>query len=183
MRLNNCVATQILTPTKNERVKIIKKKLHGEAILSDEVLSYLAQISTSSVRELEGLYNRLAAASVFCNADLDINSAKVILNDYIRDTRRITADIIIDRTCEYFAITVHEIRSSSRKKEISYPRSIAMFLIRTMTGNSEQAIGNILGRDHSTVCITYKNITENLKTDKKLENDISSITEIITGQK
>ncbi|MDR0305127.1 MAG: chromosomal replication initiator protein DnaA [Chitinispirillales bacterium] len=183
MRLNNCVTAEILVPTKSEKVKIISKKLHGEIALSDDVLSYLAEISTTSVRELEGLYNRLIAASVFCNADLDINSVKVILSNYIKDSRRITADIIIDRVCEYFGITAQEIRSSSRKKEISYPRSIAMYLVRTITENSEQAIGNILGRDHSTVCITCKNITENLKTNKKLESDINSITAIITRQK
>jgi chromosomal replication initiator protein len=183
MRLNNCIAAEILVPTKNERVKIISKKLNGKMMLSDDILSYLAEISTTSIRELEGLYNRLVAASVFCNADLDINSVKMILNDYIKDTRRITADIIIERVCEYFEITTQEIRSSSRKKNIAYPRCIAMYLIRTITENSEQIIGNTLGRDHSTVCITCKNVAENLKTNKILENDINSIKAIITGQK
>jgi chromosomal replication initiator protein len=148
-----------------------------------DVLSYIAEISAANIRELEGLYNRVVAASVFCNTDLDINSVKEILNDYMKDTRRITAEIIVDRVCQYFEITMLEIRSSSRKREVSYQRSIAMYLIRTITGSSEHVVGSILGRDHSTVCITCKKIAENLKTDKKLETDINSITAIITGQK
>ena len=183
MRLNNCITAEILVPTKSERVKIITKKLHDQVALSDDILAYLAGIPTTSIRELEGLYNRLVAASLFCNTDLDINSVKVILNDYIRDTRRITADIIIERVCEYFGISTQDIRSSSRKKNISYPRSIAMYLARTITENSEQSIGYILKRDHSTVCVTCKNVAENMKTEKTLENDINSIKAIITGQK
>jgi chromosomal replication initiator protein len=183
MRLSNSVAVEILTPSKKNRIQIIKKKLCGGQLkLSEDVLAYLADIPTTNIRELEGLYNRLLAASIFCNADLDINSVKLILNDYIKDTRRITADIILDRVCSYFGIAIPEIRSSSRAQNIAYPRSLAMYLIRTITGSSEQAIGNILGRDHSTVCITCKKIAANIKTDKKVQNDIDLLMKIITGQ-
>ena len=183
MRLNNGVAAEIIAPSQKDRIEIIKKKLCGEVQLSMDALSYIAEISAANIRELEGLYNRVVAASVFCNADLDIDSVRAILSDYMKDTRRITAEIIVDRVCQYFEITARDIRSSSRKREVAYPRSIAMYLMRAVTGNSEQVVGSILGRDHSTVCITCKNIAENLKTDKKLEADINFITAIITGQK
>ena len=184
MRLSNSVAVEILAPSKKNRIQIIKKKLCGGDIhLSDDVLIYLADIPTTNIRELEGLYNRLLAASVFCNADLDLNSVKEILNNYIKDTRRITPDIILDRVCTYFAISTQEIRSSSRVKNIAYARAVAMYLIRTITGNSEQVIGNILGRDHSTVCITCKKVGKNLEDDEKLQKDLGLLTEIITGQR
>ena len=184
MRLNNSVAVEILAPSKKNRIKIIKKKLCGGDIhLSEDVLTYLADIPTTNIRELEGLYNRLLAASVFCNADLDLNSVKMILSEYIKDTRRITPDIILDRVCAFFAISTQEIRSSSRVKDLAYARAIAMYLMRTITGNSEQVIGNILGRDHSTVCITCKKVAENIKTDLKLQKDTKTLTEIITGQR
>ena len=184
MRLNNSIAVEILAPSKKNRMKIIKKKFcGGEIHLSDDVLSYLADIPTTNIRELEGLYNRLLAASVFCNADLDLNSVKIILSEYIKDSRRITADIILDRVCTFFAISTQEIRSASRVKNLAYARSVAMYLIRTITGNSEQTIGNILGRDHSTVCITCKKVAESLKSDSQLQKDIETLSEIITGQR
>ncbi|MCL2845930.1 MAG: DnaA/Hda family protein [Chitinivibrionia bacterium] len=183
MRLSNSVAVEILTPSKKNRMQIIKKKFYNRELkLSEDVLAYLADIPTTNIRELEGLYNRLLASSVFCNADLGIDSVKMILNDYIKDTRRITADIILDRVCSYFGIAIQEIRSSSRVQDVAYSRSVAMHLIRTITKNSEQAIGNLLGRDHSTVCITCKKIAQSLNTDEKLQKDIDLLTKIITGQ-
>lgn len=184
MRLNNCVAVEILAPSKKNRIQIIKKKLCGSEIhLTEDVLAYLADIPTTNIRELEGLYNRLLAASVFCNADLELNSVKKILNDYIKDNRRITPDIILDRVCAFYAISAQEIRSSSRVRDIAYARSIAMYLIRTITGHSEQVIGTILGRDHSTVSITCKKITKNLQSDEKIKTDIETLKEIISGKK
>ena len=183
MRLNNSIAVEIQPPSKKNRLEIIKKKLcDGQIELSEDVLTYIADIPTTNIRELEGLYNRLLAASIFCNADLDIDSVKLILNDYVKHSGRITADIILDRVCSFFGIECQEIRSSSRTKTLAYPRSLAMYLIRSITGNSEQTIGNILGRDHSTVCITCKKIAENIKYDKKLQKDIDLLMEIITGQ-
>jgi chromosomal replication initiator protein len=184
MRLNNSVAVQILVPTKKNRADIIKKKLcGGEIQLSEDVVAYMADIPSTNIRELEGLYNRLVAASIFCNADLDIDSVKLILNDYIKDTGRITSDIILDRVCSFFGIASQEIRSSSRVQNIAYARKIAMYLIRTIKGSSEQTIGNILGRDHSTVCITCKKIAEDIKIDPKLAKDVDMLVEIIKGQK
>lgn len=184
MRLNNGIAVEILAPSKKNRIQIIKKKYrNGEIHLNDEVLSYLADIPTTNIRELEGLYNRLLAASVVFNkTELELNWVKKILNAYIKDTRRITPDIILDRVCSYYAISAQDIRSSSRVKNIAYARKIAIYLIRKITGNSEQVIGNILSRDHSTICITCKKVTEEIKCDKQIEKDIETLTGIITGQ-
>jgi chromosomal replication initiator protein len=182
-RLNNSVAVEIEPPSKKNRIEIIEKKLSdGKIQLTEDVLAYVADIPTTNIRELEGLCNRILAASIFINADLDINSVKIILSDYVKHSGRITSDIILDRICSFFGIGSQEIRSSSRTKNLAYPRSVAMYLIRTITGSSEQTIGNILGRDHSTVSITCKKIEENIKTDKKLQKDVESLMEIITGQ-
>jgi len=185
MRLNNGIAVEILAPSKKNRIQIIKKKYrNGEIHLNEEVLSYLADIPTTNIRELEGLYNRLLAASVvFKKNELELNWVKKILNAYIKDTRRITPDIILDRVCSYYAISAQDIRSSSRVKNIAYARKIAIYLIRTITGNSEQVIGNILSRDHSTICITCKKVSEEIKFDKQIEKDIETLSGIITGQK
>ena len=55
-------------------------------------------------------------------------------------------------TCELFGISAEELLSGSRAARVAWPRQIAMYLSREMTGQSLLAIGQQFGgRDHTTV--------------------------------
>ena len=65
---------------------------------------------------------------------------------------------------EHFRIRTEEILGKSRKRNIVYPRQLAMYLSRELTDLSEAAIGDQLGgRDHSTVVHSIRVIDDQLK--------------------
>ena len=64
----------------------------------------------------------------------------------------------------------------SRKKELSYPRKIAMYLARTHTSLSLPDLGRAFGgRDHTTVLSAVQAIVNDLKTDNELQLNIKTI--------
>ena len=67
-------------------------------------------------------------------------------------------------------------RSNKRNAEISNPRQIAMYLIRTMTDTPLKTVGIVLGgKDHSTIKHGVDKITADVKKDEVLANTINII--------
>lgn len=62
--------------------------------------------------------------------------------------------------CAGEKITLAEMKSKSRKREFAYPRQLAMYLSRQLTGRSYPAIAQLMGdRDHTTILYGYRKIT------------------------
>ena len=75
---------------------------------------------------------------------------------------------------EYFQISVEDIRSKKRSSNISFPRQIAMYLCRVITGESFPKIGTEFGgKDHSTVMHSV----EKIETERKVNKDLNNIIE------
>jgi chromosomal replication initiator protein len=68
-----------------------------------------------------------------------------------RQSSRSVGDIQ-QAACEHFGLSSKELLSSSRTPRIAWPRQVAMYLSRELTGESLPAIGRHFGgRDHTTV--------------------------------
>ncbi len=82
-RLEGGLICDILPPKEMALIDMLKKK-SGEAgvLLPDEVALELAQISTGSIRTIEGMINRIVAYSSLGNLSLDPNSVRMILKDF-----------------------------------------------------------------------------------------------------
>lgn len=82
-RLEGGLVCDIQAPKEMALVELIKKK-SGEAgiLLPDEVALELAQISTGSIRTIEGMINRLVAYSSLGNVTLDVNTVHMILKEF-----------------------------------------------------------------------------------------------------
>ncbi|MCK4532876.1 ATP-binding protein [bacterium] len=90
-RLAGGIITDIQPPDLETRVAILKKKLslkENKIILSDEVIFFLAQNISNSVRELEGVLNRLIAISrlTLKGGEITLVMAKELLKDILAFT-------------------------------------------------------------------------------------------------
>jgi chromosomal replication initiator protein len=77
-----------------------------------------------------------------------LNSEKQnkVSNEKIR--REITSSI-----CSHYGVTVMDVMSKSRKKELVMARQLSMYFLRKHTSYSLKQVGMYFGgRDHSTVC-------------------------------
>jgi chromosomal replication initiator protein len=90
-------------------------------------------------------------------------------------TRRTRIDIpfIKEVVSKNFGVDKGALVSPSRKKDIAYPRQIAIYLCRQYTRDSLQMIGEAFGRKHSSVIHTLEvmdaQYRDNLKTKKEVD--------------
>ena len=89
-------------------------------------------------------------------------------------------DQVIFTICEFYHITLDEIKSKSRKREHVLARQVAMVYLKEKTDYSLKRIGSLFeNRDHSTVIHALKSIQDLLDTDKKFVEQQSQIIELL----
>jgi hypothetical protein len=88
-----------------------------------------------------------------------------------------TIEQIQRATVEQFPIiSVRDIRSVRRMKEVILPRHIAMYIAKSLTLKSLTEIGRMFGgRDHTTVLNAVRKIERLIKSDPALAQDVGEI--------
>lgn len=161
-RLSAGMMCRLETPGQETRLKIVKAKARRLGMgLTPEIQDYVASRFSRSVRELEGALNCLQHVESLSKKPLTLNGARQVLSDLERDCRRLIHLSDIERcVCRFFGLQPEELKSSSRRKAISHPRMLAMFLSRKLTQSPYSAIGDHFGgRRHSTV-VSAENTVE-----------------------
>lgn len=172
------LTVSISEPDYETRMAILQKKDEAEGYhMSNEIIKYIAAHVKSNIRELEGALTKVVAFSRLENKELTLSSVADILKDQIapqEETPDITPELIIRTVAEYFEISIDDICSSKRSKDITYPRQIAMFLCKDMTSIPLQIIGQKLGKkDHSTIIHGCDKIKKDLINNESLQNTIN----------
>ena len=145
----------IKKPDFETRVAILSRKAESEHIRVDkDILETIASNIDSNIRELEGSLIRLVAYANLTKKELSPALCNEALRDLFSTTARkeVTAQLIMQTVADYYSITVDDLTCHSRRREITVPRQIAMYLTREMTNLSLPQIGTVFGnRDHTTV--------------------------------
>ncbi len=162
------------------RMAILKRKCEEKKIIiTDDVLSYIATNIQRNIRELEGALNRIIAANNLSGASSDINKIAKILNDIINTPKRITTyKNIIQSVAEFYDINTSDLINRCRRKEVVYPRQVAMFLMREELKKSFPFIGEKLGgRDHTTVMYACEKLHKEVEKNETLQQELILIKE------
>jgi len=173
------------------RLGILEKKLNqlgrqqGNTALTarPEVLQFLADRFSDSVRELEGALNTLVARTGDRVASLSLEEAQAILRPHLRGgEKRITVDDIQKATAEHYGMKQTDLVSERRNRAIARPRQAAMWLAKQLTTRSLPDIGRRFGgRDHTTVLHAVRRIEELKAGDPVLANDLEVLTRKLRG--
>lgn len=176
------LTTDITAPNYEDRMAILLNKVDEMDLqVPSETLSYIAGRIDSNVRDLEGaLKNLKFYANTYHIDTIDINTAAKALSNLestkITQDKDISSQKIQEEVANFYKISVADMISKKRPKEIAYPRQIAMYLIREITGKSLPAIGKEFGgRDHTTVIYAHKQISDKMKTDTSLQKEMDMI--------
>ncbi|OGW85012.1 MAG: chromosomal replication initiation protein DnaA, partial [Omnitrophica bacterium RIFCSPLOWO2_01_FULL_45_10] len=178
------LVTDIQPPDFETRMAILKKKSEGETTtIPNEVLIFLAEKIKSNIRELEGALIRIVAYAKLIEKDISVDLVREVLKDMILEgEKKITIEFIQKRVSEYFDIKLTDMRAKKRHKAIVYPRQIAMYLSRRLTGYSLPEIGDQFGgRDHTTVMHAHEKIENDLKVKDSLRDIVSQLIRDIKG--
>jgi chromosomal replication initiator protein len=172
------LSVDIQKPDLETRMAILQKKALNEGIeLTTDVLHYIAENVTSSIRELEGSLISLIAKVTLDKKDISLALAKEVVAGVAKlENREITMEDIKKTVSNYYNITIEGIESKSRKHEIALSRQLCMHIAKKLTNLSLKSIGaHFGGRDHSTVLHSCRAIDNYLETDKKVKSDYDKI--------
>ncbi len=171
----------IQPPDFETRVAILCKKAQLEEISVDEdfmeVIKLIAERILDNVRELEGAFIRVVAYASLTGQAINKDLAKEVLKDvltagYIKPT----PEKIKEKVSRHFNIKISDMISSSRAKNLVYPRQIAMYLCRRLTDLSLPKIGEAFGnRDHTTVLHACEKISNEMMKNEFLSDIIFNL--------
>ncbi len=173
------LTAEIERPNLELRRSILADKVRREGIaLTPEVLEYVAENVTDSVRELEGILISLHAHSALYGREIDLALAERVISKAVRVVEKeLTVEDIVRTTCDYYHVKDDSIYTSSRKRDIVLARQVAMYLThKYLPSLSLARIGQCIGsKDHSTVLHACRTIEEQIGVDKAMELAVEDI--------
>lgn len=181
------LTVDIQSPDYETRMAILRKKEEMEGYnIDNEVIKYIATNIKSNIRELEGALTKIVALSkLHNNKDIDIDLAEEALKDIVTpgDKKELTPEYVIQVVADHFNLTILDIVSQKRTKEVVYPRQIVMYLCRNIMGTPLQTIGKCLGgRDHTTIIHGSDKIASDMENNPTLQNTIDILKKKIIPQ-
>ena len=183
-RFESGMVADVGKPDIETKVVILEKKSQDRGLILDkEILIYIAEHVQNNIRELEGALNKVIAFHQLKGMEPNIRSVKEVLGDYMSGikARSMSPRDIIEIVGRFYNISSKDLIGNSRKKELVWPRQIAIYLIREELGSSYPAIGNELGgRDHTTAMHAYNKICHEIKDleNTKVRQEIESIRQL-----
>lgn len=165
----------IQAPDLETRVVILRRKAEMEGIhVPEDVADFVARQVRSSVRELEGLLNRVIAFSTLTGKRITVDLAQETLRDILaQGPQRIGAPDIVKAVARHYGLKVSEIKSVTNAKQIAFPRHVAMYLCRRLTSMSLPEIGKQFNnKHHSTVKYSIDKIEELRRKDEDLDRTL-----------
>lgn len=172
------MVAELEKPSLDLRKDILRNKVKRDGwVFPENVIDYVAEHVTNSVRDLEGIAISMMAQATIFNKDIDMELARQTVRklSYEKETD-ITIDDIVETVCKHYGLDCASLQTKSRKHEIVQARQIAMFLAKAHTDFSTARIGKLIGnRDHATVLHAVKTIKELEEVDKSFHEEMEEI--------
>jgi chromosomal replication initiator protein len=164
-------------PDVETRLAILRKKEKVMGVeLPEEILNFLAERIRTNIRRLEGALVRVASFSSLTGKKVTPDVVETLLQQVLNEEGRhpVSIEAIQRKVAEHFDIRVADMSSKRRPENIAFPRQIAMYLARQMTGSSLNTIGEAFGgRDHGTVLHAFRLVRDRMQIDSQVRQKVS----------
>ena len=180
-RFSMGLIADIQSPDFETRMAILQKKAEYEQVaISRDVTEYIASSYTTNIRELEGALTRSIAYTSISGLPMTVENLIPVL-DPPAERLECSPKAVIKAVSDAFKISIEDLKSNSRRREISLARQIGMYLMRKHTDLSLPKVGDQFGgKDHTTVMYSCDKITQLVKRDLDLEQKIREVSDRIT---
>lgn len=164
-------------PEYESRIAILKSKsTANNFLISDDIIEFLASSIQGNIRELEGILNLITCQSKMKNRGITLNETKLIIKNNIKQKKSVSIKDIVKIVSDFYEVEEKSIYEKTRRKEIVKPRQIIMYLLRKDFNVSYPTIGQKMGgRDHTTVIHSCDKISNDIKKDNLLNQEIDQI--------
>ena len=131
-------------PNYETRLAILRKKAASiDVQVPEDVVALLAKRIRSNIRRLEGALIRVSSYQSLIGKPMSPSAVEGLLKDLFHEEGRtiISIDQIQKRVAEHYDIRLADMTSRRRPENIAFPRQVAMYLSRELTGKSLNSIG------------------------------------------
>ncbi len=190
-RFERGMIADVSAPDYETRLAILTEKAQEYQLFIDmQVLQFIAEHVTKNVRELEGILMQAVAqyeleqraptvgsiAEIMRKFNKDPHSEPEVIGFEMPAKRAQTFQDVMEAVSRYYSVSVQDMTSSSRVREILVPRQIAMFLSKKYLRMSFVRVGEMFsGRDHTTVMNAYEKIEKTLQRDPQLLREVRAL--------
>ena len=174
----------IQPPNFETRLAILRQFAESQHItVQQDVLTYIAEIASPNIREMEGAMIRIGAYMDLSNRPVaDLPMVRDVVKDIFpeRSARPISVATIQREVERLFGVSHSDLIGSKRSQAIVYPRQVAMYLSRELTDLSLPKIGaEFGGRDHTTVMHAQAKIQKLMGEQREVCNQLQQLSNII----
>jgi chromosomal replication initiator protein len=176
-RMTSGLVTSMKAPDVETRYRIVQKKaLQQQLFLDEELIGYLANHIRGDVRKIESALIAVRARARLTGGHVDMDIVREVVASIIGVNQILTAAMIGELVGGQFKVSVKDMQSKSRKKTVTTPRQIAMYLARKYTEESLVDIGKTFNRDHSTVLHSIKVVSTKLVRDTSVNAQLEILS-------
>lgn len=176
-RMTSGLVTSIKAPDIQTRFRIVEKKAaQHQLYLEEDYVGYLANHIRGDVRKIESALIAVRAKARLANGNVDMDLIREVVASIVGVNQALTANMIGELVSGQFNVSIKELQSKSRKKVISFPRQVAMYLARKYTDQSLVEIGKVFNRDHSTVLHAIKVVTNQVVRDASVNAQLELLS-------
>ncbi len=169
-------------PDIETRIAILRKKAEIEGVdLPESVALFIADKAMSNIRELEGYLRRVVAFASLKGEKIELDLAKESLKDLVDAAARIvTVEKIQKLVCHKYKIKLAQLKSKNNSPKVSFPRQVAMYLAKELTGTSLPEIGKKFGgKHHTTVLHSIRKIEKMREGQPEFDKEINTLIHFI----
>jgi chromosomal replication initiator protein len=179
-RFEGGLIVDIQPPDFETRLAILRAKARSRGVeVPPDVLELIAGQSQSSIRSLEGSFNRVTAYARLLGAPPTAEIAARALSDVAARgylPHDVTPALIIETVAGCFQISRDALLGRQRDKETALARRLAMYVMRQETNCSLAQIGLELGRrDAAAVTAACKKVTVDIEQSPYLKRKYDEI--------
>lgn len=169
------------------RLAILKRKLADRLpadrrhFVPEACLELIAHKVDTNARELEAALKCVTANCELMNRPISLEMTQEFVKHLVRSAdRRITIEEIQKEVSSFYGVSMRDLLSHRRDRQIVRPRQIAMFLAKELTTRSLPEIGRRFGgRDHTTVLYGVRKIGEMRQENQALADEIDLLKRMI----
>ncbi len=174
----------IQPPDYETRVAIVKTKAARLGIpLAEDAGKYIAENIKANIRQIEGILKKIRAYIDLQGVGaVNMELVQRITKGIIDSEKAYAPEFIIGKVADFYGISSEEVIGKGKTKDVANARQISTYLIRKLTGQTLEQIGEVMGRDHTTVLHSIRKVEENLQNDPKLVDAVHDITANITNK-
>ena len=183
-RLTGSLLATINAPDFLTRTHIVRNKsTYHSLALNEEQVGYIAENVKGDIRQVESALVGLNAKMGLLGYDADLDLIKEVISGIMGcSAYTISTEAIRDFIAKQFKISSEELQSKCRKRNVAFPRQVAMYLARKLTDQGLTDIGRAFNRDHSTVVHSVRVITDSINRSGSVKGQIDLLASKINKQ-